>query len=57
MLIWELSTIHVGEKNFLRSFISSLRGECSFPTWGFANPYVGIVSSLPWDRFVPPWGF
>ena len=45
MLIWELSTIHVGEKNFLRSFISSLRGDHFVPLEGFENFHVGVSFS------------
>ncbi len=33
---------HVGVIHFLRSFISSLRGDHFVPPWGFLNPHGGI---------------
>ena len=45
--------LHVDANHFLRSFISSPRGDRFVPPLGSFRPSVGISKSLPWDFFVP----
>ena len=46
--------LHVGVIHFLRSFISSLRGDHFIPPWGFENFHVDILDFQPRKRKVPP---